>query len=641
MSDFEEQFSVALLPYGSKAPVFTRTHVMLDPLRDSAGRIKEKLAVRAFIIHGAQILDDHAVVRSFVIPGCPLVVIQCSPTFEENDNWMKNPNYLARLVNANVSVECALVSLSRSYWQQGYTQFLDAATFLRNLVDETGTHDYQRRSEVVCLSFPRKELMPATPFNEHSGNLLLSPALQGDPTGGKYVGEWIDKIRTTISHEEAASMVATAQRMKKVQPYLNASAKALVRIFGYHSLNHDEPLGSCKKFRVVACSGFFISPRHILTTRTAKYHTQSQTFAHRFTFSRNVRAMHGMLREGIDLFDCVEVRGQVDYIVDSIRSIGVELPEGKIPAGLNSATWCDFLLLEVVDRRSEASDTEYLLPELLENAPIKRGDDLFTLHFPNRPDDDFLDSCFGTRGFNKKFSAVDLGMQFWDFNIKSCSCGSALDDCTPLRTIQHNCSMLPGSRGAPVIRSTHVEFENDAAKMKKIGEDSLGLDFACTYCAVSIGRSTELMERDRDNIISMSTSDLARIESLGVNMHNVAAIVTHTSLILSYIKYIAPCISNADHRAHLHKFLNPYMVLVTKDILMQCHRKMLKDADEFNEYGMDFYDHQDIESSLACFREGAKMFSTANIPNLSQHEIELKSALQTNVASVVVAKWGK
>lgn len=64
---------------------------------------------------------------------------------------------------------------------------------------------------------------------------------------------------------------------------------------------------------------------------------------------------------------------------------------------------------------------------------------------------------------------------------------------------------------------------------------------------------------------------------------------------------------------------------------------MLKDADDFNEYGVDFYEHKDLQNALYCFREGAKMFSTAMIPNLQDYELELRNALQTNVTSVVVA----
>jgi hypothetical protein len=64
---------------------------------------------------------------------------------------------------------------------------------------------------------------------------------------------------------------------------------------------------------------------------------------------------------------------------------------------------------------------------------------------------------------------------------------------------------------------------------------------------------------------------------------------------------------------------------------------MLKDADDYNEYGMDFYEHHDLQSALQCFREGAKMFTTASIPNLTEFEIELRTALQTNVSAVVVA----
>ena len=113
---------------------------------------------------------------------------------------------------------------------------------------------------------------------------------------------------------------------------------------------------------------------------------------------------------------------------------------------------------------------------------------------------------------------------------------------------------------------------------------------------------------------------------------------THVSLVLLYQEFIAPTVKDINHRQHLHKFLHPWSILVDSALLSKCHRAMLQDAEDDNEYGMDFYEHHDLTSAQACFREGARMYSTASIPNLSEHEVELRTALQTNVSAVVVAR---
>eukprot|EP00658_Telonema_sp_P-2_P053988 TRINITY_DN4282_c0_g3_i1.p1 TRINITY_DN4282_c0_g3~~TRINITY_DN4282_c0_g3_i1.p1 ORF type:complete len:147 (-),score=26.26 TRINITY_DN4282_c0_g3_i1:289-729(-) len=135
----------------------------------------------------------------------------------------------------------------------------------------------------------------------------------------------------------------------------------------------------------------------------------------------------------------------------------------------------------------------------------------------------------------------------------------------------------------------------------------------------------------------MSTSDVARQEGLAANMYNEAVPTNHIVLILLYLLFISKQITNQAHRNYLNTYLSRYHVLITREILAQCHSRMLKDADDCNEYGMDFYEHQDLPSALACFREGARMFTTASIPGLSESEVNLKTALQTNVSSVVVA----
>lgn len=650
--EFEIPFDVKLLPYASTAPIFADSRLFLDPMRDTATSIKERLGVRGLVICNAAIVGDGEVVKNWFTAGTTIVVAQCSAEFEEADEWMSNPNQMARLLHAGLRPECALVCLSRAFWQEGFPQFSEAATFLRNVVDSTGTHDYQRRVDVVCLTHPRKELNHVAPFNEKSGQIMFPPTLRGEVRGSAIVDEWVDQPRESMSVEELDKVRAAAARMKAQAPYLVAASRAVVRIFGYHPLNHDVSLSTSSMLssstllqqqqqqqqRVVPFTGFFVSPRHILSTRTAIYSAQHDTYAQRFAFTRDVRAVHGMLRPDLDLFECREVPGVVDFIADSIRNIGVVLDGSKVVPGRQAAPWSDLLLLEVVDRRHYSSDAEYLLPEL--DPEVRKGDELFALHFAAKPSEAYIADMFGFRGHNRGGALTEdhLRRQFWQYDCKACSIGNAVDDSDTLRRVRHNCTLLEGTRGAPILRNTHVDFDNDAAKLKRMGEPTDGNDFACTYAAISTGRAIDLFEKERENIIGMSTSELARVESLAVNMTNEAVTTGHVCLILLYIRYIRDEITNADHRLHLHKFLHPYSVLVSRDLLSQCHRKMLKDADDCNEYGMDFYEHQDLDAALAAFREGARMFSTASIPNLSEYEIELKNALQTNVSSVVVAK---
>lgn len=64
---------------------------------------------------------------------------------------------------------------------------------------------------------------------------------------------------------------------------------------------------------------------------------------------------------------------------------------------------------------------------------------------------------------------------------------------------------------------------------------------------------------------------------------------------------------------------------------------MLRDADEFNEYGMAFYEAQDLPMALHCFREGCRMFSIATIPDQTDYDIKLKGALHSNVSAVIMS----
>jgi hypothetical protein len=557
MSERQHEIKVPLrvLPLGSIGPVFESASVDVDPHRHNGGTIKEKLSVRSgILVHAAQIVDDTVPLKEWYTPSFPLLLIECAKHFAEVDEWMTNSNSIARLLHAGVRMECALPVLSRAYWQEGYPQFLDAATYLKMLVESSNTYDFQRRVEYVCLSHPRHDLMPVCPFVDSTGQLLLSPALRGDPTGGKYVGEWQDIPRDNLSLDELASMKSTALRLRELSPYIARASQAVVRLFGYHAACHDGDITSTTRLRVVPCTAFFVSPIHLLTARTNRFCAETNTYAYRFAFSPNTRASHGMLTPDVDLVECHEVPEQVAFLAETIRDIGVLVNDQRMPNGLQSTPWCDMMLLEVTNKdRHTRLDTQYLLPEMT-SLDVEKGEPLFALHYPNQPSAEYLTETFGSRGYNCGVTENELRGQMWSYDTKMCSMGSALEEINFQRVLKTNCTLLPGSRGAPILRNVFVDFDNDAAKRKKVGEDSAGLEFAATYCAMAIGRSRENVEKERDHIISMSTSDLARTESLGANMYNDCTPVHNTCLVLLYLKYVLPAITNEDHRMYVARF---------------------------------------------------------------------------------------
>jgi len=507
MSEFEHTFVVQLLPLGCKSPSFQRHPLRLDPMRDSSATIKDKLNVRGITIFNAAIVADNELVRNWFEEGQgPVIVVQCPALFEESDEWAKNPNQLARLMNGGVPIDCALVALGRVYWREGFEQFSTAASALRQLVDKAHSHEYQLRMEVACLSHPQRELLPVAVFNEFTGQVQFPPLLRGEIRGSPYVGEWVEKPVVAMSQEERASVAARAARLRDLQEPLNVAAKSVVRVFGYHVTSHDlsaSPLASPtaaarggelggggfgsfsveegsvgsasaahspthgspqrQQTNVVPFSAFFVSPRHLLTTRTAKYSEAHKTFAHRYAFTRRVRAMHAMLTPGEDLFECREVDEVRNFLRDSIRRIGINLEEAQVPPSYVACSWSDLMLLEVVDP-AHYSDY-YLLPEIptpaspprsgkrdstssgegsaaataddhgsevaapaeeREDTPVEvsedggsnGGGDLFCLQYTTRPDEGWIEEVFGYRGHNKleAINEETLRTQFWHYD---------------------------------------------------------------------------------------------------------------------------------------------------------------------------------------------------------------------------------
>jgi hypothetical protein len=631
-TEFEIRFSTRVFPLGARtANDFRKQDLFLDPMRDTAGSIKDRLGIHGIVIHNAAIVGDSALLKNWYQESskCPIVVVETPSLFEESQEWERNGNLMARLLNAGSTIECALVALGRCYWQEGFGQFSLAATSLRTLVDHSGTFDYQRRLEVMCLSHPQKLPMPVAVYNEFSAKLMLPPVLKGDLSGGPLLDHWVDKPNKTVSMEEKAQISARARRVETLIPHLETAGEAVVRGFGYH----EDKSG---RTRVVPFTAFFVSPKHLLTCRTSKFSAQYDSYATRFTISRRIRAVHGMLSSPEDLIEAKEVTEANQFLVDSIRRLGINLEDSKVPPSFQATAWSDLLLLEVTDPRYYTSS--YLLPEL--DPQLRRDDEVFAIQYTERPTAAWLQTVFGEVGHvgkGQEYTEDLLRIMCWSYDTKLCSLGYLTETPTEVEgnTLKHSCTMMPGSRGAPLLKTVRVDVEGKHGTYDNYGQKMLPIS---TYIGISTGRAMCHFLKETENIIQMSTGELARVDSLASNMFNEAASCSQISLVLLYQKFISPAIADTNHKLYLHKYLHPWSILTDSVLLSKCHKSMLLDADDDNEYGMDFYDHHDLNSAQACFREGARMFSTASIPNLSQHEIELRAALQTNVSAVVVAK---
>jgi hypothetical protein len=622
MTDFEHPYEVQVLPHGSReASAFHTVTVNLDPMRHTGSTIKDKLGYRGLLVHAAGIVDEEALLRNWYDAAFPVILVCSTPDFEEAEEWSKNGNQVARLLNAQATIDLSFVSLGRCYWQSGFSAFFAAATVLRQLVEASGTYDYQRRSEVVTMA--QKQLTPVIAFNEHDHAPMLPPILMGDVTGGPYHREWVDRPPASLSTEERVQIQRQAAEVAACMPTLTEVSDAVVRVFGYHD-------AASSQTHVASFTAFFVSPELLLTARTSCFCEETNTFAHSFAFTTNKRCLHGMLRPGVDLHTVKPIEGLTDILAARIRHIGIALEDSKVPPGFYATPWNDYVLLEVQDAK-QFSPT-YLLPELTPCDPAEK-ERIFAVTYANRPTDEWLGDNFGGAGHNNDaITEDDLRRQWWSYDLQCSSVGHVVGE--EAGAIKHNCSLLPGSRGAPMLRSSVLSD----APIVPTGDEDGSTTKILTYSAINSGRAAELRKRECDAIESMSTSELARRDSLKSNMFNVALPAHHLCLVILYQEVISKRITRLPHRQHMRKFLSPYDIFVEDDILSACHRKMLKDAEDHNEYGMDFYDHHDLDNALSCFREGAKMFSTASIPNLSEHENELKAALQTNVSAVVVAK---
>eukprot|EP00759_Apiculatamorpha_spiralis_P014302 PhF_6_TR21014/c0_g1_i1/m.30193 len=335
--------------------------------------------------------------------------------------------------------------------------------------------------------------------------------------------------------------------------------------------------------------------------------------------------MHGMLRSEVDLFPCTEIRTVPNDLVQTIRNIGVEIPEDKRAAMPDSIAtpYSDVMLLQVDPKYASE---HYLLPPASQSLQsLNVTDRVFALGYHSCPDADWVDMCFGDQGYcapDPRSYATTLLNQFWRYDVQTCSYGH-VTRCDPdTGMFEHNASLLPSSRGSVLVTIDETTTPPIAR-----------------FQGISCGRSLDAVMTSRGHIASNSIGDVGRREGYAANVFNTAMSSSHVSNVLCYQNYVTKDIPRGE--TTVNQFLKPYEILVHAQRLRECHQKMLKDADEYNEYGMRLWEGHQLADALYCFREGAKMFSIASIPEQSEYERNLKDALQSNVAAVIVARMGK
>eukprot|EP00760_Papus_ankaliazontas_P031497 PhM_4_TR5312/c0_g1_i1/m.81901 len=605
-------------PDASPSSLFNTTTISVDMQRDTALTIKSKLRMGGFLVYfGAIPTEGAPVCEWYVMSDCPIVAINMGDVYVESEDSAASGNDLLRLLNAGLPIQHALTALSRAYWHTGFHEFSEAATMCKRLVQsmiDEGT-EYHNRSEFACVSTTLKILNNVGVFAEASlpgeePRLLWPPSMQGKL--GEYANEWFEPVRPKMGMEEQRDVVRHWEWTEKTAtPALQKLSRSVVRVFGYHPRDDG-------RFCIVPFTAFFVAPTLLMCPRTCAYSTENKTYAARFAFTHRVRALHGMLRPDVDLFPCTDVREVRDTIMNVIRNIGVEIPEDKLPPSFMACPWSDLMLLRVDP--AHANET-YVLPS---PTPLRPGDRVYAIGHHTGPTPAWTEQCFGEQGYGIADVAKmkeDLLTHMWRYDIQCCSEGVVKECLDDLGTVTHTATLLPSSRGS-LICTVSGDAEDDAVY----------------FHGVALGRSDREIALTRDEITQNSIGDVSRREALSGNVFNTAMRTTHVCLVLVYQNFVLKELRDAVARHRVEAFLRPYDILVKSDLLHMCHRKMLKDADDANEYGTQLWEGKALDNALYCYREGARMFSIASIPNQSEYELKLKDALQSNVSAVVVAK---
>ena len=568
---------------------FEEVHISIEVQKDNPITIMEKLGVaRGFLCYFGRISDESLTVKHWYDGKNPMVIVPVKSDYIEAAE-VRSQNSAARLVDAGVPIAHAIKALGRAYWHKGFHEFSGAATNARKLVEATCRDPYNDRTELVTLD-PFGELGPTGHFRENvpwdDADVILPPHAVGHLDSLQLRGLWQGAHDyRALSGEERLDIQRKGRDWHERCSFIEKSARAVVRVFGYHELTGCERAaksttdkyeayrefkvdGTSASYRFVPFTAFFVSPTLLLCTRTCCYNSKAQTYASDFYWTRRVRAKHGMLREGVDLFRCKEVQNVSSFLVDKIRSIGVELTDEKVPPGNMSVAWNDLMLLEV---EREHASSDYLLPDA---NVIKKGDDLASIYYCERPSEDWIDDVMGPKGHDIDIGLRDLMDMCWGFDIKSVALGQAKNE-DENGIANHTSALVTGSCGSPVFHSFKGVTESNEAEEKEI----------LTFCAINCGRCKDEIERNVSDIEANNTTPAAAKMAKSLNMFNTSISVSHITFILLYQQYILPEFQNKPEEAYLQKLFTPYAVFVKPDVLRACHRKMLKDAEDHNDWG--------------------------------------------------------
>eukprot|EP01063_Lacrimia_lanifica_P025175 TRINITY_DN32949_c0_g1_i1.p1 TRINITY_DN32949_c0_g1~~TRINITY_DN32949_c0_g1_i1.p1 ORF type:complete len:647 (+),score=217.73 TRINITY_DN32949_c0_g1_i1:70-2010(+) len=608
--------------------------VMLELPKESSTTILERLDVqRGFLCHAGRIHDESVSLKQWFDGKSPVVVVPVNNDYIETPEVREN-NAAERLVEAGVPVSHALKALGRAYWHGGFHEFADTATSARLLVAATLKEPYNER-----LTLPTIDqfgcLNASGPFREtvsqDAPEIIFAPHVIGslDPPQVTGMGQAAPRYED-LSIEELSDLEKRGAIWRGRSGYLERASRAVVRVFGFHEVSDNHPRlartdvdyvnvdDSHARYASVPFTAFFVAPTLLMCTRSCLYDPARKTYASHFMYTHRVRASLGMLREGVDMWRCKEVEGIAQFLVDKIRSIGVELTSDKVPPGNMAVPWNDLMLFEVP---AENKSSHFLLPD---THLVEKGDDLAGLYYPERPRDAWINEVMGPDGHDKP----DVGLReffdtCWGFDVKMAALGETKRS-EDTGIINHTCSLLPGSGGSPLF-SRYTPIRDEEGEIY-------------TFVGISTGRCRAEHMRQLAEIEQNNTAGAAARVAKSLNMYNSAISIHHITFVLLYQQYILPEFARAPEGPYLQKLFQPYEVFVRPAILQLCHRKMLKDAEDYNEWGLAFWKRHDADSALYCFREGARMFCIATIPDMSEAELKLKDALQTNVAALVTSR---
>lgn len=403
--------------------------------------------------------------------------------------------------------------------------------------------------------------------------------------------------------------------------------------------------------RAVGFTGFFVAPRIIMTSLSGAYDAQTDTYATSFRFSRSLYAPYYSLTDGEDVFDCDPIHDVPDSIVAAIRRTGVSLPDADVPPSLAAVSWKDVLLLHVRD--PAAANATFLVPE---PAPVADGSVVAVPFYASRPDHgwvSWLTRANGGAAFRDglgplapeaAFTSDDLTDVFHGYEglvvghgetvmRKGGGHAAELDEGLFL----HTAALCPGGLGAPVFVLSEPPDE------WVVGDPPIAAPPVVTFVGMITGRARVAYLSSESTAYGMSSQLIDGRATRGVGggsmrLLNAAVPVSATWLAFVIEQFVAPAVTTAANAAGreshaalalgvLKRWSAQFRVVFQAERLAVCHEKMVRDADSLNEFGMDMYERSLLSDALICFREGARMFSLATIPNLTAYEVRLYSCV--------------